>query len=117
MERENLVANAESVGAYLLSETTRRLSGHPLVGDVRGIGMMCGVELDEDKSSHRPFRDAAAVGSKFSKACWDEGLIVRGGHGKVMVALAPPLVITRAEVDETVTRLGRALDRMVAQTL
>ena len=115
IERENLVGNAESVGAYLLAETTRRLSGHPLVGDVRGIGMMCGVELDEDKSSHRPFRDASAVASKFSKACWDEGLIVRGGHGKVMAALAPPLVMTRAEVDETVTRLDRALDRMVAQ--
>lgn len=115
IERENLVGNAESVGAYLLAETTRRLSGHPLVGDVRGLGMMCGVELDEDKASHRPFRDASAVASKFSTACWDEGLIVRGGHGKVMAALAPPLVMTRAEVDETVTRLGRALDRMLAQ--
>ncbi len=115
IEREHLVARAADVGGYLLSELRRRLGEHPLVGDIRGIGMMCGVELDGVQTMGRPFRDIATAASRFSTACWDEGLMVRGGHGKVMAALAPPLVLSRQEADELVRRLGCALDRMQAQ--
>jgi len=114
IEREGLVAKADECGTYLLSELKRRLGGHTLVGDIRGVGMMCGLELDAVRTTGKPFPDTAAAAAQFSTACWDEGLMVRGGHGKVMAALAPPLVMSLQETDELVRRLGRALDRMQA---
>jgi adenosylmethionine-8-amino-7-oxononanoate aminotransferase len=78
--------------------------------------MMCAVELDADKQSHRPFDNAQAIGSLLSQFCWEEGLMVRGGHGKALAALAPPLILTAPQADEIVTRLQRGLDRL-AQTL
>ncbi len=115
IEREDLLENARSTGAYLMEALRQRIGSHPLVGDIRGAGMMCGVELDEDRASHRPFPDQARMASLFNACCWDEGLIVRGGHGKVMAAMAPPLTLSRDEADETVSRLSRAMDRMANQ--
>jgi L-2,4-diaminobutyrate transaminase len=112
IEREGLLENARGVGAYLLGQLRKRLGDHPLVGDIRGFGMMCGVELDADKRTHRPFDNAQAVGTLLGKICWAEGLMVRGGHGKAMAALAPPLILTEAQADEIVTRLQRGLDRV-----
>jgi len=112
IERENLLLNASRNGEYLLRQLRARLSDHPLVGDVRVMGMMCGVELDADKATHMPFTDWQAKASAFSNCCWEAGLMVRGGHGKVMAALAPPLILTTGEADEIVTRMERALEFM-----
>ena len=112
IEREGLLENARRVGQYLLEQLRGRLGDHPLVGDVRGFGMMCAVELDGDKQSHRPFDNAQAIGSLLSKCCWEEGLMVRGGHGKALAALAPPLILTTPQADEIVTRLQLGLDRL-----
>jgi L-2,4-diaminobutyrate transaminase len=112
LERERLLANATTTGEYLLNRLHQRLGDHPLVGDIRGMGMMCGVELDADKATHTPFADHQSIAGLFSNSCMEEGLMVRGGHGKVMAALAPPLTLTQSEADEIVTRLGRALDRL-----
>jgi L-2,4-diaminobutyrate transaminase len=112
IEREGLLENARTVGRYLLEQLRKRLGSHPLVGDIRGFGMMCAVELDADKQSHRPFDHAQAVGSLLSKLCWEQGLLVRGGHGKAMAALAPPLILTPPQADEIITRLQLALDRL-----
>jgi L-2,4-diaminobutyrate transaminase len=112
IEREQLRTNATGTGAYLLAQLKARLGDHPLVGDIRGVGLMCGVELDADKATHKPFENPLVVGSLFNACCWEEGLIVRGGHGKVMAALAPPLTLTPAEADELVTGLGRGLERL-----
>ena len=112
IEREQLRANATGSGAYLLAQLKARLADHPLVGDIRGIGLMCGVELDADKATHRPFENSLVIGSLFNSCCWEEGLIVRGGHGKVMAGLAPPLTLTPTEADELVIRLGRGIERL-----
>jgi L-2,4-diaminobutyrate transaminase len=112
IEREQLRANATGTGAYLLAQLKARLGDHPLVGDIRGVGLMCGVELDADKATHKPFENPSAVGWLFNSCCWEEGLNVRGGHGKVMAALAPPLTLTPVEADELVTRLGRGIERL-----
>jgi L-2,4-diaminobutyrate transaminase len=115
IEREQLLANATETGAYLLGQLERRLGDHPLVGDIRGVGLMCGVELDADKAMRRPFEHPLVISSLFNACCWEEGLIVRGAHGKVMAALAPPLTLTHFEADELVTRLGRGLERLTAK--
>lgn len=54
------------------------------------------------------------MGSLLSRACFEERLLIRGGHGKTVAALAPPLIATTADADEMVARLGRALDRVAA---
>jgi L-2,4-diaminobutyrate transaminase len=113
LEKEHLLQNARSTGEYLLNRLRSSLANHPLVGDIRGLGMMCGVELDADKSAHTPFADQQGMASLLANCCWESGLMVRGGHGKVMAALAPPLTLSTDEADEIVVRLGNALDLMV----
>ena len=115
LERESLLQNARSTGEYLLNRLRTKLSEHPLVGDIRGVGMMCGLELDADKSTHTPFANQQVMASLFGNCCWESGLMVRGGHGKVMAALAPPLTLSTDEADEIVVRLGNALDLMMQQ--
>jgi adenosylmethionine-8-amino-7-oxononanoate aminotransferase len=114
IEREQLLSNAVVTGEYLLRQLRSRLADHPLVGDIRGKGMLCAVELDADKSTNTPFSDPGIAGL-FSRCCLQEGLMVRGAYGKVLAALAPPLILTRQDADEIVTRLGRALDRLKGQ--
>ena len=115
IEREELAQNAVRVGAHLLAQLRARLGEHPLVGDIRGHGMMVGVELDANKDERRPFDNAMAIGSRFGGCCADEGLVVRGGLGKAMAALAPPLILTMSEADEIVDRVSNAIDRLAGQ--
>jgi len=115
IRREELLRNCARTGAYLLQQLRTRLGNHPLVGEVRGDGLIFAVELDADKHQHRPFDDVLAVGGMLSRACLDEGLMVRGALGKVVAAGAPPLVLTTAQADDLATRLERALDRLAEQ--
>ncbi len=115
MERESLPENAASVGAYLLTQLQRELGAHPLVGEIRGRGLLIGVELDADRDSRKPFADPQLVGGLLGKACFEERLLLRGGHGRVVAAIAPPLVVTRDDADEIVARLGRALNRVMGR--
>jgi L-2,4-diaminobutyrate transaminase len=79
------------------------------VGEVRGLGLIAGVELVADRGSRRAFDPALKVGQQVAARCLEDGLIVRGlpvGH---VVALSPPLCITRGEVDRVVDGLERAI--------
>ena len=103
VEREGLVENAREVGAYLLECLDDALSAHPAVVEIRGIGMLAAIETAQpgtlDPVAGRPMSFPAAVASH----CFDNGLIVRALWE--CVALAPPLITTRGEVDEIVSIL------------
>ena len=86
----------------------RRLADNPIVGEVRGLGLFAGIELVRDKATKAPFDPAAGVGAAFEAAVMKEGLLLRA-RGDTIV-LSPPLIITEAEVDELLARLGRAMD-------
>ncbi|WP_137388559.1 aminotransferase [Rhodoligotrophos defluvii] len=103
--------NARETGAYL-QERLQALAAHPLVGEVRGIGLMAGVEFVRDKDTKAPFDPALAVGAACSKFALDRGLITRN-LGDTM-SFSPPLIITRAEVDEIVSTFATALDETLA---
>ncbi len=106
-EEIDIVGRARRVGAHL----QRRLGAfaeHPLVGDVRGVGMICGLELMRDKATRTPFAAELGVGRRVARHARAHGLIVRVVGDRVV--LAPPLVITEEEVDALAERLGRALD-------
>jgi len=110
IEEEGLVERAAARGARLKAglETLRR---HELVGDVRGLGLLGGLELVRDRETKELFDPALGVGRRVFLAALEEGVIVRALGGDV-IAMSPPLVITEAEVDRTVEVLDRALARV-----
>ncbi|TDY17098.1 L-2,4-diaminobutyrate transaminase [Paraburkholderia sp. BL6665CI2N2] len=102
VERENLPGNAHEVGSYF-QEQLRNTFGHlPIVGEVRGVGLMAAIELVADPSSKTRFEPQLKVGARISKAARDRGLIARAmPHGDIL-GFAPPLITTRSEIDEIV---------------
>jgi len=112
IEERDLMNHGARVGAYLQRELAR-LAEHPLVGEVRGSGLIAGLELVEDKSTRRPFDPQLKVGAKVFALGHDQGLIVRAIGDTI--ALCPPLIITEAQIQELIARLGRTLDQTAAQ--
>jgi adenosylmethionine-8-amino-7-oxononanoate aminotransferase len=105
-QRDRVFDNAAAVGAYL-QERLEAFKEHALVGEVRGLGLIAALELVADKQSKRAF-EGTAVGAFTQQACQEAGLIVRSLGNTV--AVCPPLVITRSQVDELVEMLGSGLD-------
>ena len=113
---EDLIGNAARTGGYMQTLLRERLAGLPLVGDVRGMGLMAGIQLMADRASRRPFEATQKVSQQVAARCLEDGVIVRAlpvGH---VVALAPPLCITREQVDRVVDSLDRGI-RAVADDL
>lgn len=106
-ERERLFEHAAEVGGYMQGRL-REFADHALVGEVRGMGLIAAVELVANRDTRQPFNDNS-VGGFCQKACEANGLIVRAMGGN-SIALCPPLIITEAQVDELVDKLGRAID-------
>jgi len=102
LERENLTGHAAENGAYLQSQLRSQFASHLLVGEVRGVGMLAAVEFMQEPLSRKPFTASVAIVQKFVAAARQRGLIVRAlPHGDIL-GFAPPLCITRSEVDEIV---------------
>ncbi len=107
MAERDLFTHAAEVGRYM-QQRLREFEAHPLVGEVRGVGLIAGLELVADRDTRAPFAASEAVGAYCAERCQDNGLLSRN-LGDTM-ALCPPLIITREQVDELVDKLGRALD-------
>jgi adenosylmethionine-8-amino-7-oxononanoate aminotransferase len=109
MEREGMLANASKVGAYF-NARLKTLESLPLVGNVRGRGLMLCVESVANKQTKDLLPDAANESKRISDVAESLGLIVRPiGHLNVM---SPPLIITEAQVDFVVETLGKAITRV-----
>ena len=106
-QRDSIFERAREMGDYLQAGLAG-FRDHPLVGEVRGVGMIAALELVANKQTRQPFEGNAVAGF-CQKACEDNGLILRalGGNG---IGVCPPLIISEAQVDELVEKLGRALD-------
>jgi 4-aminobutyrate--pyruvate transaminase len=110
----NMGEHVAEVGAHLQASLRERFADHPLVGEVRGIGMIAAVELVADKAAHANFAPAAKVGARISKLCEANGVIARTLSGDVL-AFSPPLIMTKPEVDEMLDRMSGALDELTVQ--
>lgn len=106
-QERDIVGHVRRV-APRLQDGLRRLADHPLVGEVRGIGLVAAVELVKDKATKESFDPAGAVGIYLSKQAQKHGLIVRA-LGDI-IAFSPPLIMTGEEIDEMLARFGKALD-------
>ena len=112
IERLDLVQHAAEVGGYLHDCLVDALGDVAIVGDIRGLGMIQGVELVKDRASREPDQLAAA---KVVYRAWELGLIVyyAGNWGNVL-EITPPLILTRAEIDEGVAILRQAVQDVLA---
>jgi L-2,4-diaminobutyrate transaminase len=102
VEKEDLPGNARKVGAYFQAQLKEKFAQLPIVGEVRGVGLMGAIEFVADREHKTRFDPALYVGARISKAARSRGLIARAmPHGDIL-GFAPPLVTTKEEVDEIV---------------
>ena len=112
MEREDLPTNSARMGTYFQNKLKQELADHPLVGDVRGVALVAGVELTADKPGKSAFDPSLKVAPKLAKYCIEEGLISRALMQMDALSFSPPLVINEGEVDEAIGSFQRALNRI-----
>ncbi|WP_158046455.1 aspartate aminotransferase family protein [Skermanella pratensis] len=110
-EECDIVGHVRAVAPHL-QDGLRRFAGHPLVGEVRGIGLIAGVEIVADKATKAPFDPKLAIGGHVSRFAQEHGLIVRAMGDTI--GFSPPLVISPSELDDLVERFGKALDDTLA---
>ena len=112
VDGEDLTGNARETGAYFLAALRDAFGDHPMVGEVRGVGLLAALEFVADREAKTPFDPALKVGPQVSAAALDEGLIARAmPHGDIL-GFAPPLVLTRDEADRIVEMARSAVDRV-----
>jgi adenosylmethionine-8-amino-7-oxononanoate aminotransferase len=115
LETEDLVGASARKGEHLLAHLRTQLADDPRVGDVRGRGLMVGVELVADRETREPFPRAARVTETIVRAARERGLLVYSSTGNAngidgdTILLGPPFVITEAELDQAVDRLVGAI--------
>jgi len=107
-ERDGLYAHAARMGQYL-QERLAPLVDHERVGEVRGAGLIAAVELVRDKNTREPDN---AMAKRAALRCQENGLIVRNVAGCAL-ALCPPLIIERAQIDELVDKLAKSIAEAV----
>ena len=107
IEDEQFPEQAAAKGRYLLDALRGALAEHPHVGDIRGKGLMCGVELVEDKATKQPFAAGRKVGPQVLARARERGVLSRVKGDSFL--LAPPIVISHAQLDRCVEVLSRSL--------
>ena len=107
LSEEKIVERVKSETAPYLQKRLRELSDHPLVGEVRGVGMLGAIELVKDKATRERYVGKGA-GMICRTFCFNNGLIMRA-VGDTMI-ISPPLVITFAEIDELIEKARKCLD-------
>ena len=116
IERERLPENSADVGAYLQGRLREVLGGFDSVGEIRGVGLMIGIELVADKATRRGFSKPHSACARVESEAWERGLYVRA-MGTEVVGLAPPLTIDRACADQIVAILAESIAAMEADVL
>ena len=112
LEQEDIVANALKTGAYFQQRLRETFTEHPLVGEVRGEGLLGALEFVADKSRKQRFDASLKVGHRVAAACLEQGLIARAmPHGDIL-GFAPPLIITKADVELIIGLTIKALDQI-----
>jgi 4-aminobutyrate aminotransferase-like enzyme len=112
IEEENLLVNAAETGAWLRGRLEELRDKYPLIGDVRGMGLMQAIELVRDRQTKEP---ATAEAAQLMEAARDNGLLVgKSGLDGNVIRVSPPLNVTRADVDHFTRLLDASLERVSA---
>jgi putrescine aminotransferase len=114
LEEENIVENVREETAPYLKQKWEALSAHPLVGEAKIVGMMASIALTPNKATRAPFKvPVGTVGYKCREHCFANNLIMR--HVGDRMVIAPPLIISKSEIDTLIERATLALDLTHAQ--
>ena len=108
LREERIVERCREHTVPYFQARIRELADHPLVGEVRGVGMLAAIQLAEDPATRKRFEPEGDVGALCRDRCFANGLVMRSVAESMV--LSPPLVITREEIDEVVEKARRALD-------
>ena len=109
IDAEGLVANAGRVGAHLRQAMRGAVGDHVHVGDIRGEGMLCAVELVADREARTPFAPVGSVAGKVVAAMVRRGVIARAMPQGDILGFAPPLCLSAAEAEQIARVTGEAL--------
>ncbi|MEA2610685.1 MAG: hypothetical protein QOG32_411, partial [Chloroflexota bacterium] len=116
LETESLVEASAAKGERLVALAADAFGSHPAVGEIRGRGLMVGVELVADRASREPFPRAARIAESVVAAARDRGVLVYSGTGNAngidgdTILLGPPFVVTDAELDDIVEVLAESIE-------
>ncbi|WP_422074978.1 aspartate aminotransferase family protein [Tranquillimonas rosea] len=113
IEKLGLQDNARDTGAYFRKSMAEALGNHPNVGEVRGEGMLCAVEFVKDRDNRIFFDASEKVGAQLAAATLANGVITRAMPQGDILGFAPPLCITREEVDTVVAATKAAVDKVL----
>ncbi len=112
LEREQIFQHVAQTAPYFLQKLKGAFEDRPYVAEVRGAGLLGAIEFAQDPAQKARFSPDLKVGQRIVEACLDEGVIVRAlPHGDI-VGFAPPLIVTRDEIDDIVARVARAVERV-----
>ncbi len=115
LEDEGIVERVrDDTGPYFQRRLRETFEDHPLVGEVRGVGLIAALELVEDKATRKHFEPVGKVGTRCRNLCFDNGLVMRATRDAMVIS--PPLVISHDEIDEFMVRARRSVD-MTAEEL
>ena len=115
LERERIVEHVDALGDALRDTLAAAIADSPIVGEVRGTGMLAAIEFVADPARKTRFDAANKVGARISAACLANGLIARAmPHGDIL-GFAPPLITTREDMDEIAAIVRRSVQQVCEQ--
>jgi L-2,4-diaminobutyrate transaminase len=115
IDRDGLVSQAGKRGAYLQERLRGSFADHPLVGEVRGFGLLGAVEFVASREPLRPFEPGQRVGARITAESRANGVITRALPASDTIAFSPPFIVSESEIDEMVEVTRRALDTVAAE--
>ena len=113
IEREGLVEKVRNDTGPYLRQLWEQFNDHPLVGEVRNVGLLGAIELVDDKSSRRFFKERGKVGGRCRDLCIRNGLVMRAVQDTMI--LSPPLVATRGHLDEIYEKASKTLNQLAEE--
>ena len=118
IEKDRLIERSEKLGAYLHQKAKDILAKHSIVGEIRGKGLLLGIELVKDKQTREPFEPAASIEDKIHQKAMQRGCLIYTGNGTVdgingaHLLVAPPFIITEEEIDTALQILDEAISKV-----
>ncbi|HQT64908.1 MAG: aspartate aminotransferase family protein [Acidocella sp. 20-57-95] len=113
IQNEGLVQRADAMGVILREKLHAALDHHPMVGEIRGVGLIGAIELTADKRTRKFFEKRGRVGMICRDYCVANGLVMRAVRDSMVYS--PPLTITEAELDVLVARAAQSIEQTYAQ--
>ncbi len=118
MEREKLVERSAKMGALLQEKLTKAFSNHPHVAEVRGRGLLQGVELVKNRDTLESYEERKGISGRVSSRMMHNGVwVYKGGNGIVqdVLLVGPPFTVTEAQIDQIVGTMSEAIDHVTME--